>query len=145
MLQIGGICYARSNVHVSFVQCNSATYNMGMRSNITSDKVSRSCLILKWGLFICFWSPAYWSAARSKRCCHDFWTVYFFTLTYLDKVRRRGPVANILAVGTTVIKMTSYGTERYSRALGVNWRILNINIKPCNCMWGCGLYLSGSK
>jgi len=43
-------------------------------------------------------------------------------------------VANIAAVGTTVINMTSFGTERYLRGLGVNWRTLNINIKPCNCM-----------
>ena len=147
MLQIVGVCYAKSDVHVSFVQCESATYNMGMRSNITSDTVSRRCLILKWGLPICFSSPAYWSAARSKRCCcHDFWNCLFcFTLTYLDNVRRRGPVANILAVGTTVINMRSLGTERDSRAQGVKWRILNIDIKHCNCMWGCGFYLSSLK
>jgi len=43
-------------------------------------------------------------------------------------------VANILAVGTTVINMRSLGTERDSRAQGVKWRILNIDIKHCNCM-----------
>jgi hypothetical protein len=59
-----------------------------------------------------------------------FGTVYFFfTLTYLDNVRGRGPVANILAVGTTVINTTSFGAERYSQALGVNLRILILNLE----------------
>jgi hypothetical protein len=49
-------------------------------------------------------------------------------LTYLDNVRRWGPVANILAVGTTVINMPSLGTERYSRALGVKWRIFILKL-----------------
>jgi hypothetical protein len=145
VLQIVRVCYARFDDHISFVQCKSASYNMGMRSNITSDTVSRSCLILILrGLSIYLRSPAYWSAARSKRC-YDFWKCILFMLTYLDNVRGRGPVANILAVGTPVINMRSWGTERYSRALGVNWRILNVNIKLCNCIWGCGFYFSGLK